>query len=116
MDFSAIRANLFGHMFPQLTRTQFWIEKLLDERGLCFFLRGSTFLRACGEALLEKVRDDCPERETFDSLRSPFCADLIAGHSPHFFGVGLEERQIKLPSETVDEEIFQRLFFPLRQE
>src|ERR1700722_16034864 len=55
------------------------------------------------------MRQRLAQRKALDALRAPFRADLIAGHTPNFFRVALEERFIQMPAETVDQEIFQRL-------
>ena len=70
---------------------------------------------AARKGLLEEVRDRAGEREALDALRAPLGADLVAGHAPHLFGVGLEERQVQLAAEAVDEEVFEGAFFPLGQ-
>ncbi len=58
--------------------------------------------------LLEMMRQSLAQRKALDALRSPFRADLIARHAPHFFRVTLEERLIQMPAETVDEKILER--------
>ena len=60
------------------------------------------------EGLLQEVRHHALQREPLDALRAPFGADLVAGHAPDLFGIGLEKSQVKLLAETVDDEIFER--------
>ena len=55
------------------------------------------------------MRDGLADGKALDALRAPLRADLVARHSPHFFGVGLEEGEIELASKAVDEELLQVL-------
>ncbi len=68
------------------------------------------------EGLAEEVRDDAAEREALDALRAPLRADLVAGNTPHFFRIGLEEEQVELLAEAVDDEVFEGLLFAAREQ
>src|SRR5438046_2789886 len=46
-------------------------------------------------------------RKPFNSLRSPFSANLLAGDAPDLLGVGFEKRPVQLAAKPVDEEIFE---------
>ena len=59
--------------------------------------------------LLQKMRNGLADGKALDALRAPLRADLVARHSPDFFGIGLEEGEIQLAPEAVDEELFQVL-------
>ena len=97
-------------MLPELAGAVHGIEKLLDERGFCVLLREVAAALPHAERAFEEVSDSGGERESFDALRTPLGADLIAAHAPHLLRVGLEEGEVELAAEAVDEEVFETLF------
>src|SRR3954454_17675943 len=55
------------------------------------------------------MRDGFGQGQSLDPLGSPGRGDLLAGHTPYFFGIALEEGAIELAPEAVDEEVFEGL-------
>ncbi len=109
-DFPALLADEIGDVLPELAGAVHGIEELLDERGFRVLLREVAAARLRAEGALEEVSDSAGERESFDALRTPLGADLIAAHAPHLLRVGLEEGEVELAAEAVDEEVFETLF------
>ena len=86
----------------------------MREVSVCFWAMSPEVFAA--EGLLEEVRHDALEGKSLDALRTPFGADLVAGNAPDLFRVGLEKSQIELLAEAIDDEVFERLLFALRQQ
>src|SRR6185437_9353973 len=89
-DFAAHSFYLPGDRFPHLSRSVFRVEELLYQRRFGFLL-GDVLLLSALQLFLDNVLQCLLDRKPLDSLLAPFGADLIAGHSPDFLGVGLEE-------------------------
>src|SRR5450830_279224 len=92
--------ELGSRSLPHLTRPIFWVDKFLDERGLS----------RCGIAQSQDITYGMPhgrpDRQTFDSLSTPFSADLTAGHTPDFLSIFFEELAIQSFSKAIDQEVF----------
>src|SRR5215469_1762082 len=108
-DFPATRAHPPRHFFPELSWAQLRIQKFLDQRSLRILL--ANILRLSARQLLQPVCQRLTERDAFDSLRSPLCANFIARHAPDFLRVAFEKCQIQVAAEPVDEKVLER---PLR--
>src|ERR1019366_3594867 len=98
VDLAATFPNAARHFLPHLPGSEFRIKKLVDERSLGILLPD---IAATALAyLLEGVEQRRPDGNSFDTLRAPLRTDLVAGHAPDLFRVGLEKREIQLPAEA----------------
>ena len=71
------------------------LDQTLDHRSVDLRL-------ACGQQrFLQRVHHRDAEIETLDALRGPVGGNLVAGHAPHFLGVGFEEDREQLFAELV---------------
>jgi hypothetical protein len=114
-NLSALVANKVGGMLPQLTRAIFRVQEFLNQRGLGTLLLDG-LIAGGRKGLLDEMQNGCGKRQAFDSLRTPFCADLFAGNAPHLLGIRLEKSQVQLASEAIDKKVFERLLSLARKE
>src|SRR5438094_9329509 len=62
----------------------------------------------------QSIEDRRQEGKSLNALGSPFSLDTIAGDTPDFFRIGLEECFIEAPTEAVDHPLLKSLFFWVR--
>src|SRR5712692_4886008 len=62
----------------------------------------------------QSIEDRRGQGKPLNALGSPFSLDTIAGNTPDFFRIGLEELFIEAPTESVDHPLLKGLFFWVR--
>src|ERR1700722_6806931 len=107
--------NPASYFLPQLPRPMLRIEESLDQRGLGGPLR-KIVAGITTKGLFQRVCNRRPHGKSLNPLSAPIRTNLIAWYAPHFFGVGLKERLVQFPSETIDEELLQSFLRPERKQ
>jgi len=92
LEFPAERLEIRGDLFPHLAGAELGIKETLDQRRFHVALRDILGVRL--HRFLDRMLQRLEDRQTLDTLRAPFGADLMARHAPHLFRVGAEERVV----------------------
>src|SRR5581483_3487664 len=97
-----VRANVFGHLLPHLTRSVAGVVELGDQR-----------LDLVAPVAEERRLGRAEEGQPLDPLGGPLSADLGGRHAPHLLRVRLEEMPVEALAEAVRDPILEAVLASL---